>query len=56
MFYRNVLDRVKMLPGVQAAGAVNGVPLSGNINTLFGATIGDGECNAALPIQTQNGA
>ncbi len=32
-FYRKVLDRVTALPGVEAAGAVNGVPLSGNIST-----------------------
>lgn len=31
-FYRKVLDRVTALTGVQSAGAVNGVPLSGNIN------------------------
>ncbi len=30
MFYRNVLDRVAKLPGVQAAGGVSELPLSGN--------------------------
>ena len=32
-FYRKVLDRVKAIPGVQSTGAVNGVPLSGNISS-----------------------
>jgi predicted permease len=31
-FYRKVLDRVTQLPGVESAGAVSGVPLSGNIS------------------------
>ncbi|MGA2144785.1 MAG: ABC transporter permease [Bryobacteraceae bacterium] len=32
VFYRKVLDRLQALAGVEAAGAVNGVPLSGNIS------------------------
>ncbi len=32
-FYRKVLDRLKETPGVSSAGAVNGVPLSGNIGS-----------------------
>jgi predicted permease len=34
-FYRKLLDRVQEIPGVEAAGAVNGVPLSGNISGAF---------------------
>ena len=30
-FYNRLIDRLEEMPGVQAAGAVNGVPLSGNI-------------------------
>jgi predicted permease len=29
-FFRNLLDRVRQVPGVQSAGAVSGLPLSGN--------------------------
>ncbi|HET7840660.1 MAG TPA: ADOP family duplicated permease, partial [Terriglobia bacterium] len=32
-FYRNVLDRISGLPGVQAAGAVSLLPLSGSSNS-----------------------
>jgi hypothetical protein len=32
-FYRRVLEQVKMLASVDGAGAVNGVPLSGNISS-----------------------
>jgi len=34
-FYRKVLDGLRNLPGVQSVGAVNGVPLSGNITGAF---------------------
>src|ERR1019366_7840291 len=30
-FYHELLDGLRNLPGVKSAGAVNGVPLSGNI-------------------------
>jgi putative ABC transport system permease protein len=29
-FYRDLLDRVRQLPGVESAGAISGLPLSGN--------------------------
>lgn len=32
-FYRNVLDRVRALPGVEAAGVVSNLPFSGNYDT-----------------------
>jgi putative ABC transport system permease protein len=34
-FYRKLLDRLHNLPGVESAGAVNGVPLSGNITGVY---------------------
>jgi len=34
-FYRKLLDRVQDLPGIDSVGAVNGVPLSGNISGAF---------------------
>lgn len=34
-FYRKLLDRVRDLPGVESVGAVNGVPLSGNITGAY---------------------
>ena len=39
-FYHKLLDRVRDLPGVQSAGAVNGVPLSGNITGAYVALEG----------------
>src|SRR5262249_27368440 len=30
VFYDNLLDRIRALPGVDSAGAVSGLPLSGN--------------------------
>lgn len=35
VFYERLIDRLEQLPGVEAAGAVNGVPLSGNIGGWF---------------------
>ena len=34
-FYRKLLDGLRNLPGVESAGAVNGVPLSGNITGAY---------------------
>src|SRR5580658_9097490 len=34
-FYRKLLDGLHSLPGVESAGAVNGVPLSGNITGAY---------------------
>ncbi len=34
-FYRKLLDGLRELPGVESAGAVNGVPLSGNITGAY---------------------
>ena len=31
VFFRDVVDRVRTLPGIQAAGAINGLPLMGEI-------------------------
>jgi putative ABC transport system permease protein len=31
VFFRDVVDRVRALPGIQAAGAINGLPLMGEI-------------------------
>jgi hypothetical protein len=34
-FYRKLLDGLRNLPGVDSVGAVNGVPLSGNITGAY---------------------
>jgi putative ABC transport system permease protein len=35
VFYRKLLDGLRNLPGVESAGAANGVPLSGNITGAY---------------------
>ncbi|HKV40932.1 MAG TPA: FtsX-like permease family protein, partial [Blastocatellia bacterium] len=35
LFFHNLLDRLRPLPGVQSAGVVDGVPLSGNISGAY---------------------
>ena len=36
VFYRNLLDRLKHIPGVREAGAANGLPLDGGLpNGMF---------------------
>jgi putative ABC transport system permease protein len=34
-FYRHLIERLEQLPGVEAAGAANGVPLSGNFGPAW---------------------
>lgn len=45
-FYRELLDGLRGRPGVESAGAVNGVPLSGNITGAF--VMVDGHPSAAV--------
>ncbi len=55
-YYREILERVKAVPGIQAAAIVNNLPLSGissSLNLNFGARGDDSQLTSARTISPQ---